>query len=336
MSTSRNYHLERITNLTFAFLNAAQNSSGELTLDYIRNHITGYAKDNNGKPRSPEAVYKLIRRDLNSLEHAGVPLEMYKVGEDTVWRLQAEEYELPEVSFTPEEATVLGLAGKMGQGDQLATFSRSGWTKIAASGVDSQLTPTPIFTPINDWNTLGAEDFDLITKACATQQRIGFYYQRTLVSDYEERWMDPWGIVTNRDRLYLVGFDLDRQAPRCFRITRVSDLELLDPDEYELEPYGEFQTPPPGYNLQELVISQLRQGMTLVDATVRIEAGKADVLRSRAHHVAGDEYQLIDVDADWLVRQAAALAPAVVVTSPPEIVDKIIKLLKEAVDHGAA
>ena len=168
----RNYHLERLTNLTFAFLNAAQTSSGELTLDYIRTHITGYTKDNHGNPRSPEATYKLVYRDLGSLIRAGVPLEMYKSGDNTIWRLRADDYELPEISFTPEEATILGLAGKMGQGDQLATFSRSGWTKIAASGAGTHLTPTPIFTPINDWNTLGAHDLDLITKACATKQRI--------------------------------------------------------------------------------------------------------------------------------------------------------------------
>ena len=50
----RNYHLERLTNLTFAFLNAAQTSSGELTLDYIRTHITGYTKDTHGTPDPPK------------------------------------------------------------------------------------------------------------------------------------------------------------------------------------------------------------------------------------------------------------------------------------------
>ncbi|WP_244248396.1 WYL domain-containing protein [Corynebacterium matruchotii] len=112
---------------------------------------------------------------------------------------------------------------------------------------------------------------------------MSFYYQRTSASDYTERWMDPWGIVTNRDRLYLVGHDLDRDAPRSFRITRISELEILNPETTDLEPYGPFHEPPPDTNLQQLVINQLRQGMTLVDATLTIEPGKADVLRSRAH-----------------------------------------------------
>ena len=76
--------------------------------------------------------------------------------------------------------------------------------------------------------------------------------------------------------------------------------------------------------------------MTLVDATLTIEPGKADVLRSRAHQQPDGTYKLIDVDADWLIRQAVALAPAAIVIEPQEIVTQIINLLHQGTHHGQA
>lgn len=328
MTAKRNYYLERITNLTFAFLEAAHRGRGYLNADYVIKNVPGYKEDDAGNLRKIETAQTLFSRDCTSLIAAGVPLESFRINGQVAWRLQKEEYELPEIAFTPEEGTVLALAGKMGGGKQLASFSRSGWTKIAASGVESKLQATNTYTPFNDWSTFAAKDFDLISHACANRKRIGFFYQPNTASDYIERWMDPWGIVTVRDRLYLVGYDLDRLAPRCFRITRVFDLKLLDPTKVDLEPYGEFHLPEPDVTLVGLVEAQLRAGQHLVDAIVRIQPGKAEVIRSRGEYLGEDKYQLIDVDADWLARQAAALAPKVMVESPPELVQKIKDLLQ--------
>ncbi len=330
MSPKRNYQLERITNLTFAFLAAARQGMEYLTADYVIKNVPGYKEDDAGNPRKLETAQTMFSRDCANLIAAGVPLESFRTGGHVAWRLQTEDYELPEITFTPEEGTVLALAGKMGEGKQLASFSRSGWTKIAASGVESKLKATSGYTPINDWSNLAAKDFDLISTACAKRQRLSFFYQPHSASDYVERWMDPWGIVTLRDRLYLVGFDLDRMAPRCFRITRVFDVQILDPSKVDLWPYGEFRVPSPDQNLKELVETQLRAGRQLIDAIVRIEPGKAEVIRSRSEKVGENMYQLVDVDADWLLRQAVALAPNIIVLSPPELVTQIKSLLQEA------
>lgn len=332
MTPKRNYQLERITNLTFAFLQAANQGRGYINADYVIKQVPGYRKDEAGNIRKTETAQTMFSRDCANLIAAGVPLESVRVHGQVAWRLQTEEYELPSVSFSPEEGTVLALAGKMGDGKQLASFSRSGWTKIAASGVQSELKATNNYTPINDWSTLTAKDFDLISTACTEKKRISFFYQPNTASDYTERWMDPWGIVTVRDRLYLVGYDLDRQAPRCFRITRVFDLSLIDPAHVDLEPYGQFQLPAPNTSLIELVEAQLRAGLHLIDAVVLVEPGKAEVIRSHGEHLGDDRYRLIDVDADWLARQAAALAPKVLVESPPELIEKVKDLLKEARD----
>lgn len=332
MANRNDAQLERVTNLTFSFLSAAKSGTEYVTFDHVYKNVPGYKFDDKKNIRKIDAAHVMFQRDCRNLIRAGVPLESFKLGSQIVWRLQPENYELPAVEFTPDEATVLGLAGKMGTGDQLAAFSRSGWTKIAASGVESSLTPAVAFTPINDWSSLQAQDLDLITQACTHRKRLSFYYQRTSTSDYVERWMDPWGIVAHRDRLYLVGFDLDRQAPRCFRITRVSDIAFLSPQHDDEEVYGGFHGMDPAVDLHELVLAQLRNGKTLVDATIRATKEQAEDIQAGALAIDPDNglYKLVDIDAGWLVRQAAALAPDVLVLEPKEIVNSVVKLLRKA------
>lgn len=334
MANRNDAQLERVTNLTFAFLSAAKSGTEHVTFDYVYKNVPGYKFDDKKNLRKIDAAHVMFQRDCRNLIRAGVPLESFKLGSQIVWRLQPENYELPAIEFTPDEVTVLGLAGKMGTGDQLAAFSRSGWTKIAASGVESSLSPSVPFTPINDWSSLQAQDLDLITEACAHRKRLSFYYQRTSTSDYVERWMDPWGIVSNRDRLYLVGFDLDRGAPRCFRITRISDLAFLSPKQNDEETYGGFHEMDPSVDLHELVLTQLRHGRTLVDATIRASRAQAVAIQPGAIEIDSERglYKLVDIEAGWLVRQAAALAPEVVVVEPQEIVDSVVKLLRKAAD----
>ena len=35
------------------------------------------------------------------------------------------------------------------------------------------------------------------------------------------RRLQPWGVVCWRGRWYVVGYDLDREAERCFRLSRI-------------------------------------------------------------------------------------------------------------------
>ena len=38
---------------------------------------------------------------------------------------------------------------------------------------------------------------------------------------YTTRTVEPWGVVTDRGRWYLVGHDRDRDATRTFRLSRI-------------------------------------------------------------------------------------------------------------------
>ncbi|MBI9000438.1 WYL domain-containing protein [Corynebacterium sp. CCM 9185] len=322
--TAKDEALERLVNLTFAFLDAEQNGGRRLlTASWVRDNVSGYSD------RSADAARKMFTRDLAVLRAAGVPIEIVANPEDpgqTGYRLQSEEYPLPEVSFTPAEATVLALAGDMGLGQRLAAFARSGWTKLAAAGASRELGTVPVVSMLNDTAHLGPQTLDTILGACRHRRRIRFSYSRGPVDEVVTRTMDPWGLVNHRDRLYMVGYDADRDAVRSFRITRVSEVRESGPASH----------PKPGdSDLQDLVARSLGRGRDFVDVRFRATAGSAGELTRSADHLSDDIHVLRNVERDWFIRIAAAHAPQVTVMEPDDIRLAVIETLTRAAERHA-
>ncbi|MCS4535079.1 YafY family protein [Corynebacterium sp. HS2168-gen11] len=311
--------LDRLTNLTFAFLNTATQGEQYLTVESIKKKVPGYACDQHGQQRTDSAINRLIHRDVAKLVSTGVPIETLRNGTTLSWQLDAQEYPLPAVQFTQAEATVLRLAGKFGTVGELATFARSGWMKLAASGATAQLGTQLEVQSRSDIDEVSSTDLELIVQACRKHQRLGFYFQRTVAADLEPRWMDPWGLITYQERVYLVGFDLERQAPRTFRYIKLSDFEAYDADDEFFQQYGPFHLPPDNTSLHSYVIAQLQRNEQRITAVVRIQDGHGAELRAKATMQEDDRYTLVDVDANWLKRQALILAPAVVVLEPEDL-----------------
>lgn len=312
--TEEDPQLERLTNLTFAFLDADRSGRRFLNNDWVRKHVKGY--DRGGR----EATAKLLKRDLALLLRAGVPIETIAGEEGNRYRLQKDDYALPEVNFTPEEATMLGLAGEIGQHGELAAFARSGWTKLAASGAARTLEQIPALHSFNDLSRLSAEQLDILLVACREHHRIRFSYRSDRVSEPMLRTMDPWGIVNHRNRLYLVGHDLDRGAHRSFRLFRVTDIEEVGDATHHQE----------GRNLQELVEQGLRNQKSMVDALVLIPGEGAQVIKDQGHEESPGRWRLVDVDRDWLVRTIAGYGPEVVLLAPEEAREEVRALLIQA------
>lgn len=314
--------LERQINLTFAFLSAESYDRKFLTQAWIYTNLEGY------KHLTEDAFRKALQRDLVALKKAGVPIETSTLTSGPyegkpAYHLDAEGYELKDVEFTAEEAAVLGLAGEMGQDLELGAFARSGWTKIAASGANRDLgTAGAAVTSAGDLRILSAKNLDAILRARRLNRRISFTYTRSQTDTPSARTMDVWGLVPERDRIYLVGHDIDRDQVRCFRITRIGAVTVLgDPIAHPA---------PAGADLQEVVRSHLRRDSELIDAHLIAEEGRAVALTSEGTHLGDNRWLLQDVDRDWLIRNAAAHAPEALVTQPRDVVDEIIALLRTA------
>lgn len=306
--------VSRLTNLVFALINADRNGGRMLTPAWIREHVDGY------QGLGDDAFLTKLRRDIATLGRAGVPLTSSPSGDGvTTYRLLSDEYDLPEVTFTPEEAAVLGLAGEMGRSSELGAFARSGWTKLAASGVSRDLSQAPVFTNVNDLHRLPPELLKDTLAIIRAGYRMSFEYLATPTSAPARRVMDPWGLVPLHDRLYLVGHDIDRDEPRCFRIRRIRDVRALR------APATHTEAPE---SLQTIVEKSLRVGRRRVDAVLHIPEGTALELAAAGTRRADGLVELVDVDRDWLARTAAGFAPDVVVHEPTDVRADIIALLR--------
>ena len=309
---ARDMAVERLTNLTFALHGAAhQGGVPDRSAAWIRSHVEGY------QGKSDEAFSKQLSRDIVTLQRAGVPVVHTSGAEGPLYRLNPEEYQLPPVDFTPEEAMVLGVAGGMGRPGGLSDFSLSAWTKIAASGASRDLSGAPVYTAVNDMTKLSPELVKAVITAVRAGVRISFDYYATPASEPVRRRMDPWGLVNHRDRVYVVGWDADREAPRTFRATRIDNVRRSRQDATHTEPSAP---------LQDLVVAALRRGET-VTAVLEVPEGQAAELVAAGTRSSDGRVELSDVDRDWLVRTAAGYAPDVVVHEPDTVRADILALL---------
>ena len=300
--------IQRLTNLTFALLGSHRPREYE----WVRNNVEGYEN------RSDVAFKRLIARDVVSLKRAGVPA---RAENGLVW-VNKDAYELPPISFTDEEAFVLGLAGDLGKQGSLGAFARSGWTKIAAAGATRTFDEVPIAALDNDISRLDTDIVAAVTACVRAKTRMRFDYKPSPTADVQARTMDPWGIVALNNRAYVVGYDVERQAPRSFRAVRVSNIRKVQAHEF-------IAADKP---LQQVVEESLRG--PVVDAVVSIDPGTCTELVA-AGDLRGDGALVFTaVERDWLVRTVASYAPHAVVQEPVDVRESVIGLLRAAAQGG--
>jgi proteasome accessory factor B len=204
--------LERLLNLTAVLLN----TSRPLTAEQIRTRVEGY-------PPAGSAFHRAFERDKDDLRVMGIPLTVERVQATDPpidgYRIDPEEYYLPDPGLDPEELAALHLAslsirldglddqealwklgGVSASGSELASLNGSGDNGLM-QGVVANLPTDPALIPI----------FQAIT----AEEAITFGYRS------QRRTVDPWRLDFHRGRWYLTGFDHDRDDQRNFRLDRI-------------------------------------------------------------------------------------------------------------------
>ena len=320
---------ERLTNLTFALLGA---NGQYVSADWVRRNVAGY------QGKSDEAFQKMFKRDRNVLLKIGVPIDSRSSAQGTLYSVHKDSYELPPLELSPEEARVLALAGGMGVAGELSAFARSGWTKLASAGA-ARADAQPGVGAMGDAGKLSPTTLDRFLQATRSANSISFDHRGS------RRRLDPWGLVSHRQRLYMVGFDLDRDAPRSFRATRVTDVTIEGPITHTLDAAEGF-TPPgipidPSAKLAWIVDSTLRTHMSIVDATLVVRDGTAAELTRWAqrsnqaddHSPEGfSTWTVRDADRVWLCEQALAYCTSVEIIDPPELREHMRTMLQAVAD----
>jgi proteasome accessory factor B len=311
---------ERLVNLVICLLSTRR----FLTAAQIAATVPGYEHDPDD-PRDHEAFQRKFERDKAELRELGVPLETGTASAfdaEPGYRIAHREYALPEIPLEPDEAAAVGIAARLWRHAGLAAAASSGLAKLRAAGID-----------VDPQATLGLEPvvtvdpaFAPLTAAARDRRQVAFDYRVPDDDASTSRRLQPWGVVCWRGRWYVVGHDLDRDATRCFRLSRVVGAvrAVGRPGDYE---------PPAGVDLISHVALWSGPVERTGRATVLVRPGRAAGLRRWARETRtgpdGDELVLPYADPESLARTLVGYGPDVRVLQPPEVREAVIQRLKE-------
>lgn len=320
--------VERLVNLVIALLS----TRGYITAEKIRSSVAGYSDSS-----SAEAFSRMFERDKNELRDLGIPLE---VGRASAWdptegyRINRDAYSLAPVDLTPDEAAAVAVATQLWESPELITATQGALLKLRAAGVDVDPdAPVAIASPAGVPGLRGSEDvLGILLSAIDSRQAVQFPHRPSRAEPYAIRTVEPWGVVTEKGRWYLVGHDRDRDATRTFRLSRIG------PDVTPIGPPGAV-TVPEGIDLRRIVA----QTVTDVSATpaggraqVWVADGRATALRRAGRslgerQLAGRGGEVIELDirsTDQLARDIAGYGADALVLEPHPLRDDVLARLR--------
>ena len=187
--------LERVTDLVLVLLNTPR----PLTLDAIANQVPGY-------PAKHAARRQAFERDKRLLRDEGIPVVTNRLegAEQYGYLIERDSFYLPDLELEADEQVALHLAvAGVHLGDP---SGRDALMKLGASGL-SDVRPVAALVP--------SADLIELYEAVRTHATASFGYRG------EPRRVAPVGLRFRFGHWYLVAWDLERAAPRTFRVDRM-------------------------------------------------------------------------------------------------------------------
>jgi proteasome accessory factor B len=230
---------------------------------------------------STEAFEKMFERDKEELRSLGVPIEVGSMDayfdDEPGYRVRLDEFALPDISLTPDEAAVVGLATRVWQHARLADATSEAVRKLTAAGLEVDASALDIAEP-----RLSADEpsFDVFWEATQDRAAVEFEYRRAGETRATTRHLQPWGVVRYSGRWYAVGFDTDRGQERVFRLSRVQG------DARRTGAPGGYQVPP-GTDVRAMTV-RLAPAPSTGEAVVLVRRDAGIALRRDAVSVEPD------------------------------------------------
>ncbi|TDD13073.1 helix-turn-helix transcriptional regulator [Nonomuraea diastatica] len=312
---------ERLLNLVICLLATRR----PLSAEQIRHAVPGYDRDGD------EAFQRMFERDKNELRELGIPIDVVRDPweDEPGYRIERQSYELPEITLEPDEAAVLGLAAQVWQRASLAGAASGALLKLRAGGVATD-------QPVGGTMGGGALELRVDTRdpafpalwdAVRDRRVVRFDYRGAGSEEVRTRTVEPWGVVSRRGRWYLAGFDRGRDAPRAFRLSRITGQVTTagKPGAVEV---------PEGVDVRAMV-GFPDEAMDERVAVVRVRQGTCEGVRQLAKTVhpgadGWDDAELTFSDPERLAGWMASLGADVEVVEPPDAREAVIRRLKGA------
>ena len=285
-----------------------------------------------------DAFERMFERDKDELRALGVPVETGAIDayfdDEVGYRVRPDEFALPGIELTADEAAVVGLATRVWQHAGLAAHTSDALAKLRAAGIEVDRSRIDVPAPVVTVEDPAFEDF---WEASLDRARVRFDYQRP-GQDAATRTLEPWGVVSWSGRWYVIGRDVDRGEERMFRLSRVRG-------PVKRSGRGNAFTVPEGTDLRALT-QRLAPGPRTEQATLLVRSGSGLGLRRRAALVeegvlgpdGGQEWdrlELAHASLAVLADEVLAHGAQVYVEEPAELRDAVVDRLAAAVGEGA-
>src|SRR5712671_5393246 len=201
-----------------------------LTARDIKSNVEGYQE------MSDEAFARRFYSDRAELVALGVPLDSQRdefTGEE-LYTLRSERYFLPELELDDEELAALQtcfflLDGRFAYAQPL----RLALQNLALGRSAGPLAATPTGTAGRvevrdpDYSLELQGRLGKLEGAISKQRTVKFRYWSIYRDSEEERTLNPYALLPENGSWYVIGLDLDRDAIRTFRVSRIrSDIRF--------------------------------------------------------------------------------------------------------------
>ena len=312
---------ERLLNLVLVLLYTRR----PLAKAQIRSLVPQY-----GHSASTEAFERMFERDKDELRELGIPLVTEDIDplheDEPGYRIHQREYALPDISFEPDELAVLGLASRTWAQASLAGPAAQALRKLRAAGVERDV---DALIGIEPRLRTTEPAFDAVKDGVLRRLPLRFAYRRAEASESEERHVQPWSLLSWHGHWYLNAYDVDRGAPRVFRLSRIVGgvRPAGDPGSFEV---------PEDHEPRLMVQGSAPPTGRPSPAVVRVRKRAGHSLRRHARTVGevDSTWDLVDLDytdLDGFAEELAGYGADVVVEQPDELVHGVVDRLRGAV-----
>jgi proteasome accessory factor BC len=297
-----------------------------LTARDVKGNVEGYSE------MSDEAFARRFYSDRAELRDLGVPLTSQRdefTGEE-LYTLRSENYFLPELELTDDELAALQtcfylLEGKFAYAEPLRLALQNlalGRPVLADEAPSATAVRVEMRDP--DYSAEMPGRLAKLETAISKQRTVKFGYRAMTSGKETERTLNPYGLLHDRGVWYVIGQDLDRDAIRTFRVSRIRgdirfatrrERDFRQPAEFDIEEHR-GRSP---WQVGELV------GEARID--VRPETGwwvERAFGRQLEDGVFVTEYASLPMLASWVLRQDGRATPV----APDELRREVAESLR--------
>lgn len=169
-----------------------------------------------------EVSVRTIYRDIDALSASGIPVYAQRGKGGGIRLLEGFTLSKSLLSAREQSDVISALQALEATG---GSSERTALSKLGA--LFQQSLPRWVDIDFTDWGNFGREQFEDMRRAILERRLLSFVYTSSY-GEKAERTVEPVRLWFKHRGWYLVAYDLDKQAPRTFRLSRMRNVAVSE------------------------------------------------------------------------------------------------------------